>query len=267
MKSHRPVFALLAVLSLACLRADDPSVSWPPPPLPPAPAATHAAPRIDWLYRFQNNLNLYKGPHDMIWDGDSITDGWQVVGRPVWSARFGKITTADFGISGDQVQHVLWRVQHGQLDGQDPKLVMLLIGTNNLTQNPKDVADGIKMLIGEYETRCPHAHILLLGLFPRSALPTDPPRAWVKQVNAIISGFDSDPRVTYLYFGDEYLARDGSLPKAIMPDAFHPNLQGYEIWADAITPIVKKYFPGQLGPAPGTPAAAAVASHAPPAAK
>jgi lysophospholipase L1-like esterase len=104
----------------------------------------------------------------------------------------------------------------------------------------------------------------LLGIFPRSAAPTDPARAWIKQVNGIISGYNSDPRVTYLDFGKNFLNADGTLPKAIMPDLLHPNLQGYGIWADAITPVVEKVFPGQLGPAPGMPAAAAAT---PPAAK
>ncbi|HEX4139818.1 MAG TPA: GDSL-type esterase/lipase family protein [Candidatus Methylacidiphilales bacterium] len=247
--------ALLAVLSFITLRADDPSVSWPPPPLPAGPVATHAAPRIDWLYRFQHNLDIYKGPHDMIFEGDSITDGWQGGGKTVWAEHFGKIKVADFGISGDQVQHLLWRVQHGQLDGQDPKLVMIMIGTNNVNQKPEDVAAGIKMLIGEYETRCPHAQILLLAVFPRSPKATDAPRLWVSKVNAIISGYNSDPRVTYLDFGKNFLTDDGTLTKEIMPDALHPSPQGYEIWAKAITPVVEKYFPGQLGPASSTPAA------------
>jgi lysophospholipase L1-like esterase len=240
---------LLAVFSLALLRADDPSVAWPPPPLA-QPAATHAAPRIDWLYRFQANVKKYAGPHDMIWDGDSITDYWQATGKTVWQAYFAKIKIADFAISGDQIQHVLWRVQHGQLDGQDPKLVMLMIGTNNRGQAPADVADGIKMLIGEYETRCPHAQILLLAIFPRSANPTDNDRVWVGKVNAIISGYNSDPRVTYLDFGEKFLQPDGTLPKDIMPDLLHPSAKGYEIWANAITPVVETFFPGQVGPAP-----------------
>jgi beta-glucosidase len=144
-------------------------------------------------------------------------------------------------------------VQHGQLDGQDPKLVMLMIGTNNLTQNPADVAAGIKLLIGEYEKRCPHAQILLLGIFPRSANPTDPPRDWVNKVNAIISGYKSDPRITYLDIGHQFLAADGTLPAEIMPDFLHPSPKGYDIWADAVAPIVEKYFPGQVSPS-GTPA-------------
>lgn len=264
MTRSRLLLGLFAAFTLAALRAEDPSVLWPPPPLQ-LPAATHAAPRIDWLYRFQGNLEKYKGPHDMIWEGDSITDGWQGGGKGVWAAHFGKIKIADFGISGDQVQHVLWRVQHGQLDGQDPKLVMIMIGTNNLGQDPKDVAEGIKMLIGEYETRCPHAQILLLGIFPRSLNAADAPRDWIKKVNAVISGYESDKRVTYLDFGDQFLQPDGTLPTDIMPDHLHPNAKGYEIWAKAITPVVEKYFPGQLGPAAPSPAPAAPTP--PPAAK
>jgi lysophospholipase L1-like esterase len=250
MKLSLAAFAILSALNLAASRADD-SVSWPPPPQQ-QPLATHAAPQIAWLYRFQKNLTLYKGQHDMIWDGDSITDGWQGRGLTVWQAHFGKISVADFGISGDQVQHVLWRAQHGQLDGQDPKLVMLMIGTNNLGQDPKDVAAGIKMLIDEYETRCPHAQVLLLGVFPRNAAPTDPARDWIKKVNTIISGYVSDPRVTYLDFGSDFLKPDGTLTKDIMPDLLHPNDKGYEIWAKAITPVVEKYFPNQLGAGPST---------------
>jgi len=254
MKTLFTLLGLLVASNLGHLWAEDASVSWPPPPLPPGPAATHPAPKIDWLYRFQATLKKYQGPHDMIWDGDSITDNWQGNGKAVWGAHFGKIKIADFGIAGDQVQHDLWRVQHGQLDGQDPKLVMLMIGTNNLRQGVDDVAAGIKMLVGEYETRCPHAQILLLGIFPRTATPTDPARAWIKQVNTIISGYNSDPRVTYLDIGDKFLQPDGTLSKDIMPDYLHPSAQGYEIWANAITPVVQKYFPAQLGPA--TPPAA-----------
>ncbi len=110
------------------------------------------------------------------------------------------------------------------------------------------------MLIGEYEKRCPHAQILLLAIFPRAATATDPLRLWGKQVNAIISGYNSDPRVTYLDIGDKFLQPDGTLPKDIMPDVLHPNAKGYEIWGNAITPVVEKYFPGQLGPAPAAPA-------------
>jgi lysophospholipase L1-like esterase len=250
-----PSVALLAAL-VAPLQADDDSaVIWPVPPYPAGqPVATSPRPRLDWLDRFQANLNRYNaGPYAMIWDGDSITDNWQGAGKAAWAAHFGNIKTADFAIGGDQVQHVIWRVQHGQLKGQDPKLVMLMIGTNNLGQEPQGVVDGIKMLIGEYEKRCPHAQILLLGIFPRSPKPTDPARAWIAKVNAIISGYSSDPRVTYLDFGAKFLQPDGTLTPDIMADYLHPGAKGYEIWASAILPVVQKYFPEakQLAPEVG----------------
>jgi beta-glucosidase len=125
---------------------------------------------------------------------------------------------------------------------------MVMIGTNNNGQDPKDVAEGIKLLLAEYEKRCPHAQILLLAIFPRSPAPTDPLRQWVEKVNLLISGYGSDPRVTYLDIGNKFLLPDGTLSKDIMPDALHPNATGYEIWANAITPVVAKYFPNQVGP-------------------
>lgn len=257
MKFPKIFCALAFVAVFARARADDTAVIWPVPQYPPGkPYATYPMPRLDWLDRFQANLNKYNaGPYDMIWDGDSITDGWQNDvkhngGKEVWAAHFGAIKTADYAIGGDQVQHSLWRVQHGQLKGQNPKLVMLMIGTNNLGQDPQGVADGIKMLVNEYETRCPRAQILLLAIFPRSASAADPNRAWIAKVNGIISGYASDPRVTYLDIGKDFLQPDGTLTKDIMPDLLHPSAKGYEIWANAVKPVFQKYFPQLQAVAP-----------------
>ncbi len=239
-------------LALNCIAlADGPTVVWP---LPPAPAgttrATYAVPRIDWLERFQGNLNKLKdGPYDLILDGDSITDFWQNRGMPVWKAHFGSIKMADFAISGDQVQHVLWRLQHGELAGQNPKLIMLMIGTNNGGEDPKEIADGIKLLLNEYETQCPNAHILLLGVFPRGAEAKAPVRDWVAKINSIISTYTDDKRVTYLDIGEKFLQPDGTLTADIMPDFLHPSPKGYEIWANAIQPIIDQYFPPPPAPA------------------
>ncbi len=225
--------------------AADSTVIWP---LPPAPAgtvrATNPVPRLDWLMRVQGNLDKLKaGPYDLILDGDSITDFWQNRGVDVWKAHFGAIKMADFAISGDQVQHVLWRLQHGELAGQNPKLIELMIGTNNGGEDPKEIADGIKLLLNEYETQCPNAHILLLGVFPRGADPKNPSRDWIKKINAIISSYGDDKRVTYLDIGDKFLQPDGTLSADIMPDFLHPSAKGYEIWANAIQPVLDKYFP------------------------
>jgi lysophospholipase L1-like esterase len=150
---------------------------------------------------------------------------------------------ADFAIAGDQVQHVLWRLQHGELEGQNPKLIMLMVGTNNLGEDPKEVADGIKLLLNEYETRCPSTHILLLGVFPRGAAAISPARDWVAKVSSLISSYADGKRVTYLDIGAKFLQPDGTLSADIMPDFLHPSAKGYEIWANAIQPIVDQYFP------------------------
>jgi len=239
------------LLGLTCLTlAADPAVIWPLPQAPAGTArATYPVPRLDWLARFQSNLDKLKtGPYDLILDGDSITDFWQARGLDVWKKHFSSIKMADFAISGDQVQHVLWRLQHGELAGQNPKLIMLMIGTNNRGEDPKEIADGIKLLLNEYETQCPNAHILLLGVFPRSAKATDPDRAWIAKINSIISTYADDKRVTYLDFGAKFLQPDGTLTPDIMPDMLHPSPAGYEIWANAIQPVVDQYFPPTPAP-------------------
>lgn len=218
---------------------------------PPAaqPAATFPVPRDQWMARFAGNLDkLKQGPYEVVFDGDSITDYWQLEDR--LKQRYSNLKLLDVAIEGDQVQNVLWRVQHGELEGQNPKLIMLLIGTNNTGQDPKDIAAGIKLIIGEYETRCPAAHILLMGVFPRAFAATAPDRTWIKAINAILSTFPSDPKITYLDIGDKLLQPDGSLSKEIMFDSLHPSTQGYAIWAAAIQPVLDKYFPNATAPPP-----------------
>jgi lysophospholipase L1-like esterase len=241
---------LLALTGIAC--ASDLTLTWPTPTPPPgATRATFPVPHLDWFARFETNLDKLKsGPYDLILDGDSITDFWQTTGQDVFKTRFGSIKSADFAISGDQVQHVLWRLQHGELEGQNPKLIMLMIGTNNRGEDPKEIADGIKLLLNEYETRCPNAHILLLGVFPRGAAANNPDRDWISKINAIISTYEDGKRVTYLDFGAKFLQPDGTLTPDIMPDFLHPSAKGYVIWADAIQPVIEKYFPNAAAPAP-----------------
>jgi lysophospholipase L1-like esterase len=237
------------LVAFTCLTyGTDLTLTWPVPTPPPGTTrATYPVPRLDWIGRFQGNLDKLKsGPYELIFDGDSITDNWQGPGKEVWKARYGALKAADFGIGGDQVQHVLWRLQHGELDGQNPKLIMLMIGTNNGGEDPKEIADGIKLLLNEYETRCPDAHILLLGVFPRGndADPrTKQGRDWIAKINTLISTYDDGKRVTYLDIGAKFLTPEGTLTAEIMPDYLHPSAKGYQIWADAIQPVIDKYFP------------------------
>ena len=204
------------------------------------PAA--ATPAIKDPKRHEGFLAIAKkGDVDLLFLGDSITDGWRGGGKKVWDEAFAPLKAANFGISGDRTQHVLWRIQNGELEGIKPKLAVLMIGTNNGNDTKEDVALGITTIITEIHKRLPETKVLLLGIFPRGAKAEDKARAKNHQVNEIVAKLDDGGKtVKYLDIGDKFLDDKKDLPKDIMPDALHPNAKGYQIWADAILPTVKE---------------------------
>jgi len=199
--------------------------------------------------RHEEFLKVTKaGGIDLLFVGDSITDGWRGGGKAIWDKYFGPFHPANFGISGDRTEHVIWRMRNGELDGLAPKLVVIMIGTNNGDPAP-DVALGIRTIIADIHERCPRAKFLLLGIFPRSEKP-DGARMKNDEVNKLISKFQGQlelGRVSYLDIGPKFLAADGTLPKDIMPDSLHPNEKGYQIWADAIIDKVKQLMQEDSG--------------------
>ena len=189
--------------------------------------------------KFMEDIKAMGGKIDLVFIGDSITDGWRGRGKPIWDKAFGAYNPLNLGISGDATQHVLWRVQNGELDGYKAKLFVVMIGTNN--GSPADtVANGIQAIIKEIQTRQPQAKILLLGIFPREEKP-GARRKKNEDTNAIIAKWDNGKTLRYLDIGEKFLDEDKStLPKSIMPDSLHPNAKGYQIWADAISGTVKE---------------------------
>lgn len=244
------VLLIALLMTVSALAQDKP---WPmPSPLPSTPpagtnTAIYAVPRIEWLMNVQaNNEKARALPSvDLIFDGDSITAGWQGAGRAVWNKYYGKLNAADFGIPGDGTQHLLWRLtQGGQVDGLHPKLIVLMIGTNNLSNTAEQVVDAVKAIVTEYQKRCPQAVILLQAILPRGELAaSNPHRDKNKVVNKILSDFADGKNVIFIDFGDKFLNPDGSIIKEDMPDFLHPSAKGYQIWADAIQPIISQYFP------------------------
>ena len=184
---------------------------------------------------------------DVIFDGDSITYYWPARGKAIWTERYAKLHPFDFAISGDTTQSLLWRQANGQAQGLHPKLIVLMIGTNDMhyTSSPQDIADGVKTIIANYQKICPDAVILLQAIFPRGASATDPYRLKVKATNEILAKLGDGTKVIYMDFGDKFLTPDGTLTKEIMPDFLHPSAAGYQIWADAIQPTIDKYFPAK----------------------
>jgi lysophospholipase L1-like esterase len=182
-----------------------------------------------------------KGNIDVVFLGDSITDGWRNGGKDVWKEHFEPLHAANFGIGGDRTQHVLWRIENGELEGYKPKAAVLMIGTNNLGANTdEEIAEGVTAIVKQIHKKHPKTKVLLLGIFPRGEKPTDKNRDRIKNINKMISKLDDGGKtVKYLDIGKKFLEKDGTMSKEIMPDFLHPSKKGYEIWAAAIDEPLK----------------------------
>ncbi|HNR36576.1 MAG TPA: platelet-activating factor acetylhydrolase IB subunit [Candidatus Hydrogenedentes bacterium] len=204
-------------------------------------AAIKPEPRPDdwWQTRHRSmNEQIAKGGVDMILIGDSITHGWEGAGKAVWDKYYAPRKAVNLGISGDRTQHVLWRLDNGNIAGISPKLAVVMIGTNNCVANtPEEIAEGIAAIVKKLRDGLPSTKILLLAVFPREEKPGEL-RAKLGKVNEIIARLDDGKMIRFLDIGPKFLEADGTLPKSIMPDALHPNEKGYEIWAQAIEPVV-----------------------------
>jgi lysophospholipase L1-like esterase len=193
-----------------------------------------------------------KGDIDCLLMGDSITDWWRRAGLPAYEKHFANLKCANFGIAGDRTQGVLWRMENGELEGYKPKLMMLMIGTNNLGggrggagNTPEQIAEGITAIVTKFRTTFPSAKVLLLGVFPRGAADTSRFRQPIRQINSIIAKLDDGKFVKYLDIGDKFLGPDGSIAVDVMADGLHPTLKGYEIWAAAMTPTFNAMLQGK----------------------
>lgn len=178
-----------------------------------------------------------EGKAKLVFVGDSITEAWEGPGREVWEKFYSKRHAANFGVSGDRTEHVLWRLDHGNFDGLSPDLVVIMIGTNNTghrQDKPEDTAAGIRAIIDRIEKKCPNAKILLLGVFPRSETADHPHRKLNIAVNEIIKGFADNKQVFYKDISSAFFNDKGELSKDIMPDYLHLTPEGYRRWAEAI---------------------------------
>jgi beta-glucosidase len=220
------------------------------------------------------NERAKQGDVELLFLGDSITEGWAGQGKKVWEKYYGTRKAMNAGVGGDRTQHVLWRLDNGNVAGIHPKLAVIMIGTNNSNNNDntaEEIADGIKAIVNEVREKLPETKILLLAIFPRGArtdeqiekivtqngrkeidaseLPakiaavkeaTLKQRRKNAQASQLASALADDKMVFYMDIGDRFLDADGTLSKDIMPDYLHPNGKGYEILAAAIEPKVSE---------------------------
>lgn len=204
-----------------------------------------------------------KGPVDVVFVGDSITQGWEGPGKEAWdtvraSMVAAPITMLNLGNSGDRTEHVLWRLQQAPLTPLAPKAIVLLIGTNNLghgTSNAAETLAGTRAVLKLLHEQCPQARIVAMATFPRGER-LNPMRGDILQVNQAIAA-DHGAEVAVLDIGTRFVQPEGDIRKDLMPDALHLSPAGYRIWADAVAEALR---PVLSAPAPVAPNAAPAAS-------
>jgi lysophospholipase L1-like esterase len=191
-----------------------------------------------------------KGDAALVFLGDSLTQGWELEGSEAWQKRFTPLKAANFGITGDKAQNVLWRIAEGkELQGLKPRVVVLLAGTNNLGSNrhgqltlapdpPQAIAECIAAVTGQLRKELPDSRILLLGILPRAAGADAPVRERIQDVNKRLASLTGD-NLRFLDLGSKFLDKDGRIPEELMPDALHLSPKGYEILADALAPVLE----------------------------
>lgn len=231
---------LARTLILAVPLAASCASSVPERAIPVHSATTPLARDGGYLERHRRQKALAaEGGWRLVFLGDSVTQGWESTGARVWETWYDRRRTLNLGISGDRTEHVLWRLQDGVLDGLDPALVVLMIGTNNSRSNTaREIADGVEASVRELRRRLPHTRVLLLAIFPRGATAQDPDRIVTAEASAMIRALADDDGVRWLDVGDVFVGAGGALSTDIMPDLLHLSEIGYQRWAEAIEPEV-----------------------------
>ncbi len=206
-------------------------------------AATYPMPRTEWVVNVRNMIadgQKVAGTTRLILDGDSINAGW----RRFWRHHFSHIPTYNFAMSGDRTQHLLWRLEQGQVENMKPEVILLMIGTNNLGngESVEDTIAGIQAVVDAYRKRFPDAVIYLHGLLPRSTGSfRDTNNVWaqrIQKVNQGVSSLADGKNVFFLDVNHVFLMEDGTINREYMADLLHPTEKGYAAWAEVLRPVL-----------------------------
>jgi lysophospholipase L1-like esterase len=220
-------------------------------------SADRPAPRTDKNSQIAHEQLLAKtkqGRIDVYFEGDSITRRWGATDYPEllenWRKNFFGWNAADFGWGADRVENILWRLENGELDGVDPKVIVLLAGTNNVgnTVPPEgieriaaNVTKGLEAVVRVMQSKAPNAVIILMGIFPRNDNLNDNLAVMpeIERINANLAGMADGRKIRYLNINDRLAGHDGKLYNGMMNDRdkLHPLLNGYQVWADALKPV------------------------------
>jgi lysophospholipase L1-like esterase len=250
MRPERIVMVLCLALAWGCGRCDPPSAPSRPASAPhqdnPALRPASAASR-NWMQLHQQYAaRAARGGIDVLFLGDSLTHGWGGPGKAAWTEHFAPLEAEAFGIPADRVEHVLYRITHGELAGISPKVLVLMIGTNNLKSGdirhpPDQVAQGIAALLGEIRKRLPGSKVLLMGILPRQPQYEWFPDARDQTNRRLAALADADPQVRFLDIGGKMLGSDGRPDRTFYgSDLLHLSAAGYHVWAESAAPLIRE---------------------------
>jgi beta-glucosidase len=217
----------------------------------PGPTAA-PAPRTDiWAQRSFERINaeVKIRPYRALFLGDSITERWDLPlwnAKSTWDANMVPRGVLNAGVAGDRTNHLLWRLDHGNLDGPTPKGVIMLIGTNDLAvgRSPAEAAEGIRQILIRLRQKLPNTRILLLGLTPRGATADDQLRQEALQVNRLIPSCADGSAIVYADVGAGLLDPNGVLSRSLSPDLLHFNAAGYDRIVPKLDPLIDRLFGG-----------------------
>lgn len=234
---------LIVALALALAACATPPGAVPQVSVVPAPNVETWAGW--WMPRHEAKVREARQMADaqLLFVGDSITHAWESEGKEVWQRHYQPYRALNLGFSGDRTENVLWRLQHGEVDGLHPKVTVLMIGTNNTghrQENPRSTAAAIERIVAELRQRLPETKILLLAIFPRADKPGTPVAAINDEINAILPGLADGRHVFFLNINKTLLGDGGAVSQHIMPDLLHPNGSGYQRWAAAMEPTLQQ---------------------------
>ena len=231
-------------------------------------AADQPAPRTDRNSQLAHQQLLEKakkGGIDIYFEGDSITRRWGATDYPQfltnWTQNFFGWNAGDFGWGADLTQNILWRLENGELDGVNPKIIVILAGINNVGENPgndakvEDVTRGLQAIVRVCQEKAPNATIILTGLFPRNSARGNPLGVipTINKINDNLAKMADGKKIRYLNLNDKLADKDGRLLPGMTVDQLHPTAKGYQAWVDGLKPIFTEIL--------GTPAKT---DHAPP---
>lgn len=190
-----------------------------------------------WRQKHEANVQrAAQGDCDILLLGDSITEGWN--NNTLWHDRYPRLTIVNFGVGGDTTANLLWRIQNGELGKLKPRVVILMIGINNLGRNDDDppmVVVGIRAIVSELQAKLPASKIVVLGLLPSGQEPKTKLRKQIKEVNRRTRRTLNDGFSIFVEdVGASMLEPDGTIAPETMADFLHPTPQGYQRLADAI---------------------------------